>query len=61
MTKHPLEAGALVQRSLYRGYYQVLQKYRHGIDHTGGLRLDLLCLSTGKIVRAIRPSRVKVV
>ena len=54
-----MEIGDLATRKIHSQtwYYQIMEKYRAG----NGLRVDLLCLTTGRVIKCERPRNVRVV
>ena len=52
-----MKVGDLVKVRTWRDFYQIMKIYRN--EH-GGLRLNILCLTTGRRMHSIRPCNVKV-
>ena len=51
-----MKVGDLVTVRTWGGFHQIMKIYRN--EH-GGLRLNILCLTTGKRMHSVRPSNVQ--
>ena len=52
-----MKVGDLVERDIYKGYWQIMEIYE---NQYRAKRLRILNLMTGRFVEDIRPSHVKV-